>query len=114
MTNRAVRKIEIGKKDDLRENQPVHFHFGPIKGIAIMRSGECKAYVNRCTHMGGPVDLCLEGTLRCRWHGAEFDPDDGSAIVGEAPEGSFLKRLDVEEENGILFAVFELSDDVAA
>lgn len=106
-----VRKIVIGKKNELREDVPAHFHFGPTKGIAVLRDGVCKAYVNRCTHMGGPVDMCAKGTLRCRWHGAEFDCDTGAAIEGEAPEGSFLKRLDVVEEDGILYALFEMPED---
>jgi nitrite reductase/ring-hydroxylating ferredoxin subunit len=106
-----IRKVRVANLSDVKENQPVSFHFGPIKGIAFKRGGVCKAYVNRCTHMGGPVDFCKTGTLRCGWHGADFDPDTGAAIEGEAPQGSFLKRIELVEENGILFAMMELPED---
>lgn len=106
-----IRKIKIGAPADIKENQPIPFHFGPIRGIAFKRGETCKAYVNRCTHMGGPVDFCHTGRLKCGWHGAEFDPDTGSAIEGEAPPGSFLKRIDLVEEDGILYALMELPDD---
>lgn len=106
-----IRKVKVVQASELRENAPVSFHFGPIKGIAFRRGGTCKAYVNRCTHMGGPVDFCRTGTLKCSWHGAEFDPDSGSAIEGQAPPGSFLKRIELVEEDGILYALMELPDD---
>lgn len=106
-----IRKVKVTQASELRENAPVSFHFGPIKGIAFRRGQTCKAYVNRCTHMGGPVDFCHQGTLKCIWHGAEFDPDTGSAVEGQAPPGSFLKRIDLVEEDGILYALMELPDD---
>lgn len=105
-----IRKIQVAKAGEIGE-RAVSFHFGPIKGIAFSRNGQCKAYVNRCTHMGGPVDFCREGTLRCAWHGADFDPDTGAAIQGQAPAGTFLKAVDLVEENGMLFALLELPDD---
>jgi nitrite reductase/ring-hydroxylating ferredoxin subunit len=74
-----IRKVQVGKKQEIGE-RAVSFHFGPIKGIAFKRGEALKAYVNRCTHMGGPVDFCHEGTLRCGWHGADFDPDTGAAV----------------------------------
>ncbi|MCK9360977.1 Rieske 2Fe-2S domain-containing protein [Patescibacteria group bacterium] len=106
-----IRKIQVAKTSDMKENRPVSFHFGPIRGIAFKRGGTCKAYVNRCTHMGGPVDFCHTGTLRCGWHGADFDPDSGAAVEGQAPPGSFLKRIDLVEEDGMLFAFMELPED---
>ncbi|QQR60801.1 Rieske 2Fe-2S domain-containing protein [Candidatus Uhrbacteria bacterium] len=88
------------------------FSFGPAtKGIAYNRDGVIKAYVNRCTHMGGPVELHGGGTFRCRWHGADFDPCTGAAVDGQAPEGTFLKAIEIIEENGQLFGVLELPED---
>ena len=105
-----IRKVHVAKAGEIGE-RAVSFHFGPIKGIAFKRGEICKAYVNRCTHMGGPVDFCHEGTLRCGWHGADFDPDTGAAIQGQAPAGTILKAVELVEENGMIFALLELPDD---
>lgn len=105
-----IRKVQVGKKEEIGE-RAVSFHFGPIKGIAFKRGESLKAYVNRCTHMGGPVDFCHEGTLRCGWHGADFDPDTGAAVQGQAPAGTFLKTVELVEEHGMIFALIELPDD---
>lgn len=107
-----TRRIPIAKLGEIMHGSTHVFSFGPAtKGIAYNKDGVIRAYVNRCTHMGGPVDLHQGQTLRCRWHGADFDPCTGAAIAGEAPAGTFLKPIDVLEENGMLYAVLELPDD---
>jgi nitrite reductase/ring-hydroxylating ferredoxin subunit len=107
-----VRRIPIAKVGEIVPGSTKAFSFGPAtKGIAYNREGVLRAYVNRCTHMGGPVELCTSGSFKCRWHGAEFDPCTGAAIDGEAPEGTFLKPIEILEENGQLYAVLELPED---
>ena len=107
-----VRRIEICAVGNLPPGSTQSFSFGPAtKGIAYNRGGVIKAYVNRCTHMGGPVELHKGETLRCRWHGADFDPCTGAAIDGQAPSGTFLKPIEILEEHGTLFAVLELPED---
>ena len=107
-----TRRIPVAAIGVIQPGSTHIFSFGPAtKGIAYNRDGVIKAYVNRCTHMGGPVELHSGGTFRCRWHGADFDPCNGAAIAGEAPAGTFLKPVDIIEDNGILYAVLELPDD---
>lgn len=102
----------MAKAGEIPHGSTKHFSFGPAtKGIAYNRDGVLRAYVNRCTHMGGPVELHDTGIFRCRWHGASFDPCTGAAVDGEAPEGTFLKPIELIEENGQVFAVLELPDD---
>ncbi|MEI7512238.1 MAG: Rieske (2Fe-2S) protein [Candidatus Uhrbacteria bacterium] len=105
-----IRKVRVAKVEEIGESA-ISFHFGHVKGIAFKRNGVCKAFVNRCTHMGGPVAFCKQGTLRCAWHGADFDPVTGAAIRGQAPAGTFLKAVELVEESGIIFALLELPDD---
>lgn len=106
------RKIPVAKKHELEERSLKSFQFGPAKGIAYKRSGTIKAFVNRCTHMGGPVEFAEGGaTLQCRWHDSCFDPDTGCVIKGEAPAGTFLQPIQLLEEDGMLYAVLELPDD---
>ncbi len=107
-------KLPIAKVGEIGVGRTKSFRFGVSEGIAYNDRGTIKAYVNRCTHMGGPVALCQsEGkdVLRCRWHQAEFSPETGTAIEGEAPQGTMLAPIEVIEENGSLFATLTLPDD---
>lgn len=111
----SLQRIEICAVGDFLPGTTRSFSYGPgTKGIAYHRDGVIKAYVNRCTHMGGPVELHQGETLRCRWHGADFDPCTGAALDGQAPSGTFLKPIEIIEERGTLFAVLELPEDLFA
>lgn len=106
------REIFVCALTELPEGTTKHFQYGPSKGIAYNDKGTVKAFVNRCTHMGGPVELTGDGKyLRCRWHGADFHPCSGEAIEGQAPPGTFLKEIDLVQKGGDMFAVLELEDD---
>jgi nitrite reductase/ring-hydroxylating ferredoxin subunit len=64
--------------------------------------------------MGGPVELVQkkgQPIFRCRWHMAEFQPETGEAIEGEAPQGTHLKPIEVLEENNIIYGLLELEQD---
>ncbi len=100
------RDVFVCTISDLPVGGTCHFQYGPSKGIAYNDGGTIKAFVNRCTHMGGPVELTRDGKfLRCRWHGADFHPCTGEAIEGQAPEGTFLKQIGLAEKDGEIFAV---------
>lgn len=108
------RKILVAKKDEVAVGRTKAFRFGPHAAIAFNDQGVLKAYVNRCTHMGGPVELKdKKGELifRCRWHEAEFSPCTGAAIEGEAPQGTRLTPIELTEEEGVYYTVFRTSDD---
>lgn len=106
------RRIVVAKTGEIPDGATKSFSFGPVKGLAINRNGVLKAFVNRCTHMGGTLDLQKDGsTLRCRWHGADFHPETGEAIDGQAPRGTMLEKIILQEESGEIFAMLELPED---
>ncbi len=107
-----TREVFVCSVSSLPKGKTCHFQYGPSKGIAYNDDGTIKAFVNRCTHMGGPVELTKDGKfLRCRWHGADFHPCTGAAIDGAGPKGTFLKQIELLEKNGDMFAMLELADD---
>lgn len=88
------------------------FRFGVRQGIAYNDGGTVKAYVNACPHMAGQVDLKANGIFQCRWHEATFDPATGKRLAGQAPEGTCLPPITLEEKDGRLFAVLEIADEI--
>lgn len=75
--------------------------------------GQVKAFINRCTHMGGPVELTADTTkLCCRRHEATFNPETGERIGGQAPEGSALTTLATEEDASGVWLQWSLPQDL--
>ncbi len=110
----VTRKILIAHVGEIALGRTKHFRFGHAQGIAFNDGATIKAYVNRCTHMGGPVELANKGDakiFRCRWHLAEFDPCTGHAIQGEAPAGSMLTPIKVFVEGENIYGELELHAD---
>lgn len=108
------RKILVAARNEVPIGRTKNFRFGPHAAIVYNDAGTLKAYVNRCTHMGGPVELKDkqgQAILRCRWHEAEFAPETGDAIEGEAPQGTRLTPIELFEEQGTYFCTFRASDD---
>lgn len=109
-----TRRLPVAKSGEILPGRTKAFRFGFAEGIAYNHGGVLKAYINRCTHMGGAVELKrAEGKdlFRCRWHEAEFDPVTGAAIRGQAPEGSMLTPITLVTEGDQIMAVLELPDD---
>ena len=108
-------KLPVAAVGEIPLGRTKNFRYGVAEGIAFNDQGVIKAYVNRCTHMGGPValDRSEEGAVvfRCRWHQADFAPETGAAIEGEAPQGTMLTPIPLIEEGGKLFAMLTLPDD---
>ena len=105
-------KLPIAKVGEIGVGRTKSFRFGVSEGIAYNDRGTIKAYVNRCTHMGGLVALCQsEGRTCCVVGGiAEFSRNRHSDR-GRAPQGTMLAPIEVIEENGSLFATLTLPDD---
>lgn len=80
---------------------------GGKEGILLNRGGKLSAFVNSCSHMGGPTALepCGDGVcrLRCQWHGATFDAESGQALTPPAPRGSALRELRVIIEDNKIY-----------
>jgi nitrite reductase/ring-hydroxylating ferredoxin subunit len=60
-----------------------------VQGFVVNHDGHYRAYVNRCPHVGTPLDLwpneffTEDGrALICSTHGAVYDPIDGLCTAG--------------------------------
>ena len=104
------RTLTVCRVQDLKPGHATSFQFGGSNGIAYNDAGTIKAYVNRCTHMGGTVDL-KGPILRCRQHFAEFDPRTGMRVSGQAPEGTGLTPIKLEVEGDQVLAILEIEDE---
>ena len=61
----------------------------PVKGFVVQVPGGARAYVNRCAHVGYPLNhlpdrfLGLDGAvIQCGMHGALFEKESGQCIAG--------------------------------
>lgn len=75
----------------------------------VRRGGRVCAYVNRCPHVGTPLELIDDKFLTrdralilCSTHGALFRIEDGHCIDGPCA-GDRLRALDVEVRDGLVF-----------
>jgi len=105
------RKLPVAKTDEIQPGKAKGFRFGFREGIAYNDNGTLKAYVNFCTHAGGPLSLVSPTTFKCRWHEAEFDPATGERRCGQAPEGTRLTPIELVTEGEQILAILELKDE---
>jgi nitrite reductase/ring-hydroxylating ferredoxin subunit len=75
-----------------------------IDGFVINHEGTYRAYVNRCAHVGTPLDLwpneftTEDGrTIVCATHGALYDPVTGACMAGPCA-GDHLAPLALRRE----------------
>lgn len=115
------RTVPVCRTTDLPPGKALSFRYGISNGIAYNDNGTIKAYVNRCTHMGGTVELvkgsraadngCNGCIFRCVRHHAEFDPTTGMRTAGEAPEGSGLTPITLTIEGDQVTALLEMKEE---
>ena len=98
-------KVPLGDDVEVREGEINQVDFLGRPVVLLRVNGEVRAYVNVCTHLGGPVEL-KDGSLQCSWHGACFDPSTGKATKGPAAPGSKLIRLPTRVEDGKVLYVY--------
>ncbi len=79
-----------------------------VNGFVVNHDGEVRAWVNRCPHIGAPLDLwpnefySEDGrTLVCSTHGAIFEPVSGRCTVGPCV-GDALRPLPVRRDGDTL------------
>ena len=106
-----TRKLAVAKEGEIAPGTALSFRYGFQNGIAYNDGGTLKAYVNFCTHAGGPLKLVTPTLFRCQWHEAEFDPKTGQRLCGQAPEGTRLKPIELVVENGQVMAILEMKDE---
>ncbi len=75
-----------------------------VNGLVVNHDGALHAWVNRCPHVGTPLDLWDneflsedQRTLVCATHGAVFAPDSGRCLAGPCA-GDALKPLPVRRD----------------
>jgi nitrite reductase/ring-hydroxylating ferredoxin subunit len=79
-----------------------------VEGFVVNHDGEYHAYVNRCPHVGTPLDLwpneffTEDGRLLvCSTHGAVFTPSTGACVAGPCA-GDRLQPLPVRRDGDAL------------
>ena len=75
-----------------------------VNGFIVNHDGAFHAFVNRCPHVGTPLDLWDNEflaedarTIVCATHGAVFDPADGRCLAGPCA-GDALTSLPVRRD----------------
>ena len=87
------------------ENSRTVDFFGRQVHVVIGPGDVPAAYMDACTHLGGPL-ACVDGKLQCAWHEASFDLKSGKRLTGPAPEGANLMRIPTRIEDGVLTYVW--------
>ncbi len=103
----------VCRSEELLEGSGRWVKLIPGKEAYVFRlKGAVKAFVNRCTHMGGSIELSpKKDTLCCRRHQATFDPGTGERLSGQAPEGSALDAIEMEESAEGIWLNWSLPQD---
>lgn len=68
--------------------------------LSRLTDGTVVAYVDRCTHRGGPLHegTIVDGCVECPWHGSRFELSDGTVAQGPATRPQ--PRYEVREVDG--------------
>lgn len=96
---------QLANDADVKEGQQLEIDFFGRPLLLTRKDGRVYAYVNVCTHVGGPVKRDGD-TLLCTWHGSTFDVDTGKALTPPAPPGSKLVALPIKVKDGKVFYVY--------
>ena len=107
-------RVQLIEESKVREGETVEVDFFGRPVLLLRKEGRVRAYVNVCTHLGGPLQLSPDGgTFECQWHQACFDARTGKAIKGPARPDTRLIRLPVTVESGSVTYVYGEPDQPA-
>jgi nitrite reductase/ring-hydroxylating ferredoxin subunit len=88
-----------------------------LRIFAVRRGDALHVYVNRCPHVGTPLDWAPDEFLDrerrhivCATHGALFRIDDGVCIAGPC-QGDRLEPFPFAVRDGVLYALDEFAED---
>lgn len=80
----------------------------PLEGFLVNHGGGLHAYVNRCPHVGTPLDLWPNEfftddgrALVCATHGAIYEPATGRCTAGPCA-GDALTALPVRRDGDVI------------
>lgn len=90
-----------------------------LRIFAVRRGDAVHVYVNRCPHVGTPLNWAPDEFLDreqchivCATHGALFRIDDGLCIAGPC-QGDRLEPFPIAVREGTLYALDEFAADFA-
>jgi apoptosis-inducing factor 3 len=96
------------------EGQAADVDFFGRSVLVVRTDGRVRAFMNVCTHLGGPLQLAPDGTtFQCQWHQACFDARTGQATCAPARRDSRLMRLPIRVEDGQVTYVYGEPDQPA-
>ena len=108
----------ICRLDDLEVSGARGFAIGtgdwPLRGFVVRTNNEVRGYINRCPHVGHPLNLRPHRFLTpdsslilCSSHGALFEKLTGYCVAGPCA-GQALRTVPLKVESGFVM----LADDV--
>jgi nitrite reductase/ring-hydroxylating ferredoxin subunit len=107
-------RVPLIEDAQVREGQMSEVDFFGRSVLVLRNDGRVRAYVNVCTHLGGPLRLSPDGvSLQCQWHQACFDARNGQATCAPARSDSRLIRLPIKVEDGQITYVYGEPDQPA-
>ena len=91
---------------DLQDPGSREFSIGegewPLRGFVVLFQGQLCAFVNRCPHLGWPLNFRPDvffaphvDLLQCSGHGALFEPHSGKCVAGPCA-GQNLQALKIQ------------------
>ena len=100
----------LANENEIKEGESKEVDFAGRPAILFRLNGEVHAYINCCTHVGGPMKLKVkpdvEPYLDCRWHDSHFDAKTGQCLREPAPLDSKLIKLPIQVKEGRIFYVY--------
>ena len=110
MTNNiSMAEVFLADYNDVKEGETKEVDFEGRPAILFRLNGEIHAYINCCTHLGGPMKLKVKPNtayLDCTWHDSHFDAITGHALREPAPLNSKLIKLPLKIKDGKVFYVY--------
>ena len=102
----ASRGFSVSAPDDWEDDWELDPGDDPLELFAVRRGDRVDVYVNRCPHLGTPLEWRPDRFLDeagehavCATHGALFQLDDGLCVYGPC-RGDRLQALAVELRGG--------------
>lgn len=111
--------IALCRSDEIPDGTARGFAVGErkLRILVVRRGAEHFAYVNRCPHVGTPLDWSDDAFmdrsgrhLMCATHGALFRPEDGVCVAGPC-QGDRLEPFPIAVRDGVVHALEEFAAD---
>ena len=94
-------RVPLIEDAQVQEGQINEVDFFGRSVLVVRTDGRVRAFMNVCTHLGGPLQLGPDGaSFECQWHHACFDARSGTATCPPARSDSRLIRLPIKVEAG--------------